>query len=172
MFLSLLLALAVQLPQQPPKQPVKILAIMGKTLSMGGPLKFDEMGICFVGEENSRKDEVDSYDGIDFKIDSSYWEMLKKNRTEADAISHIKVENGKIYHDGNLIDFDLVKIKWVNKAIFWQDWVVAIGLTSKEEAGLNNPEPRELIYYNWKTHKGGSVYLVNKMVPEFRILTK
>ena len=78
MFFPLLFAFVIQLPQQPPKQPIKVLSIMGKTLSMGGPLKFDEMGIYFVGEENSTRDKVDSYDGIDFRINSEYWKMLKK----------------------------------------------------------------------------------------------
>lgn len=172
MLFTLLPAATVQSSQPPLRQPVKILTIMGKILSMGGPLKFDEMGICFIGEENSSSDNLDSYNGIDFKIDSNYWKMLNKNRIQADAMSHIKIKNGKLYHNNNLIDFDLIKIKWINKAVFWQDWVVAIGQTSKEKVELNNPEPRELIYYNWKTRKGGSIYLVNKILPDFRIITK
>ena len=87
-------------------------------------------------------------------------------------MSHIKIEGGKVYHDGQLINFDLVKVKWINRAVIWQDWVVGVGLTSKEQVELNNIEPRELIYYNWKTNKGGSIYLVNKTLPEFKILTK
>lgn len=139
---------------------------------MGGPLKFDEKGICFIGEEKSKADGVESYNGVDFQLSPEYWAMAEKNRKECDAMSHIKVDKGRLIHDGKKVDFDTVRIKWVNRAVIWDDWVVGVGLTSKEEASLHNLEPRELIYYNYKTLKGGSIYLVNKSMPDFKILTK
>ena len=172
MIIPLVFATTAPIVQPARQEPVKVLVIMNKILSMGGPLRFDEKGICFIGEESSRSDEVDSYNGVDFKIGPDYWKMIRDNREKADALSHIKVEDGKLYHDNRLIDFDLVRIRWINKAIYWQDWVLAVGLTSKEQADYNNIEPRELVYYNWKTGKGGSIYLINKALPDFKILTK
>lgn len=171
MFFPLCVAAMTQTPTTV-NQPIRVLSIMGKVLSFGGPLKFDEKGICFIGEENSKTEGVESYDGINFQLSPEFWAMVEKNRKEYDAIAHIKVEKGTLFHDGKKVDFDVTKIKWVNRAVLWGDWVVGIGLTSKEEATLRNLEPRELVYYNWKTLKGGSVHLVNKSMPEFRILTR
>lgn len=161
-----------QVPTTQAVQPIRILSIMGKILSVGGPLQFDEKGIRFLGEENSKSDGSESYNGIEFRLSPDYWAMVEKNRKECDAKAHIKVEKGRLLHDGKKVDFGVVKIKWVNRAVFWGDWVIGVGLTSKEEASLHNLEPRELIYYNWKTLNGGSIHLVNKSMPEFKILTK
>jgi len=157
----------------PASKPVHILTMTdGRILSMGGPLKFDEKGLCIIGECTFKSGGICSYNGVEFKVSPEFWSMESDNRVKFDAIGHIKVENGTVFHDGQAIDLDAIKVKWICHAVFWQDWVVGIGLTSKQQASLYNLEPRELVYYNWKTRKGGSVYLVNKSLPDFRILTK
>ena len=160
-------------PAAPAGKFVHILAMSdGRILSMGGPLKFDKTGLRFIGECGYKGDDILSYDGVEFRLSPEFWAMIRRNRAKFDAIDHIKVENGTVFHDGQAIDFDLIKVKWIGRAVFWQDWVVGVGLTSKQQASMHNIEPRELVYYNWKTRKGGSVYLVNKSLPDFRILTR
>ncbi len=154
-------------------QPVKMLLMGSKVLSYGGPLQFDEIGVKFVGEPSlDGNDEV--IDGHRFKPSPEYWMMIEKNKKAAAASEHITVKEGRLYHDGHLVDFGGLEVKWMGQALFWQDWVIGPGLTSKSGAPrLEYMEPHELLYYNFKTRKGGALCIGGKGASsEVRILTQ
>jgi len=157
---------------KPPTTRVLITAT-GYILSTGDPLQFDEIGLKFLGEPTYKgNDEI--IDGTTFSHSLDYWAMVKRNQKEAEATAHIQVKDGILYHDGKRVNFGGLTVRWMDNAVFWLDWVVGPGLTSKSgQASLDNPEPHELLYYNFKTLRGGAVYVGGKGASgEVRILTK
>jgi hypothetical protein len=170
----ILLSLATP-PQQKREKPqqFKVLVRGDEVLSFGGPLQFDEIGVKFV-EKAKYEGNDDIYDGHRFSPSPEFWAMIKRNLAEASAAGHFVVKDGRLYHDGQLINFGGLEVKWMDRAVFWLDWVVGPGLTTKSgPPGLNNLEPHELLYYNFRTREGGSIYVGGKGASaEVRILTQ
>jgi hypothetical protein len=173
---AILLMVAAMQPQSVslPKPSSKILALStGEILSLGGGLRFDEEGLQIIGHKVPLQDSSFMLGDKRFEASPDFWAMVERNRRDADAKQHVQVREGKLFHDGQPVSMDLIKIKGIHEAIFWEDWVVCIGLTSKSGvSSLTNPEPIELIYYNWKTRKGGSIGMGGKHHFRFWVLTK
>jgi hypothetical protein len=146
--------------------------VTGKILSTGGPLQIGKDGLKFIGNLNYEGNSA-VVDGHFYTPCPEYWEMIKQNREAADATAHIQVKAGKLYHDGKMINFGDLTVKWMDHAVFWLDWVVGPGNTSKSgQPSLYNIEPQELLYYNFRTLRGGSVFVGGKgSSGEVQILT-